>query len=61
MMLLNVGDPTSAIQLIVYVIPIDTIDGSDGGRLVGSGTQGAVNLHGGADLVGRASRALIDL
>ena len=43
MMLLNVGDPTSTIQLIVCVIPIDTLDGSD--RLgewlcrVGSGTR----------------------
>jgi hypothetical protein len=29
MMLLNVGGPTSTIQLIVCVIPIDTLDGSD--------------------------------
>jgi hypothetical protein len=66
MMLLNVGGPTSTIQLIVCVIPIDTLDGSD--RLgewlcrVGSGTHsGAVNLHGSADLVGWASQVLINL
>jgi hypothetical protein len=43
MMLLNVGGATSTIQLIVFVIPIDALDGSD--RLgewlcrVGSGTR----------------------
>jgi hypothetical protein len=57
MMLLNVGGPTSTIQLIVCIIPIDTLDGS--GRLgewlcrVGLGTRPrAVNLHVSGDLVG---------
>jgi hypothetical protein len=65
-MLLNVGGPTSTIQLIVCVIPIDALDGSDrrGEWLyrVGLGTRPrAVNLHGSADLVGRASQVMINL
>jgi hypothetical protein len=66
MMMLNVGGPTSTIQLIVCVIPIDTLDGS--GRLgewlcrVGSGTrQRGCELHGSADLLGWASQVLINL
>jgi hypothetical protein len=66
-MLLNVGGPTSTIQLIVCVIPIDALDGSD--RLgewlcrVGLGTRPrAVDfLHGSADLVGWASQVMINL
>jgi hypothetical protein len=48
MMLLNVGGQIATIQLIIYVIPIDTIDRS--GRLrkwlcrVGSGTRGEAAL-----------------
>jgi len=68
MMLLNVGGPTSTIQLIVCVIPIDTLDGSDRiasengcAGLVREHDSGAVNLHGSADLVGWASQVLINL
>jgi hypothetical protein len=66
MMLLNVGGPTPTIQLIVCVIPIDTLDGSDRlgewlCRLVREHDSGAVNLHGSADLVGWASQVLINL
>jgi hypothetical protein len=63
MMLLNVGGPTSTIQLIVCIIPIDTLDGSENGcaGLVREHDSGAVNLHGGADLVGWASQVLINL
>jgi hypothetical protein len=61
MMLLNVGGPTSTIQLIVCVIPIDTLDGSVASEngcagLVREHDSGAVNLHGSTDLVGWASR-----
>jgi hypothetical protein len=65
-MLLNVGDPKSTIKLIVYVIPIDMLDGSDrlGERLCRVGLETrprAANLHGSADLVGWASRVMINL
>jgi hypothetical protein len=67
MMVLNVGSPTSTIQLIIFFIPIDVIDRSDRlpGRAVpvGSGTRqqrwdlsGHSRWHGGADLVGCASQ-----
>ena len=61
MMLLNVGVPTSAIQLIVCVVPIDAFDRSDHfvnghAGLVRSTTRrwdlsGHSRLRGGADLV----------
>jgi hypothetical protein len=64
MMLLNVGGPTSTIQLIICVVPIDTIDGSDRlgewlcAGLVREHDSGAVNLHGSADLVGTGEPSL---
>jgi hypothetical protein len=67
MMLLSIGRPTTTIQLIVCVIPIDTLDGSDRlgewlcAGLVREHDSGAVNLHGSADLVGWASQVLINL
>jgi hypothetical protein len=64
-MLLNVGGPTSTIQLIICVIPIDTLDGSASENgcagLVREHDSGAVNLHGSADFVGWASQRLINL